>query len=149
MPVRDLLFRPGKLAAELSRLEQRCGELRAACTAATTHWGAAGGGAGHDARERCLAALADLGREKAALEGRLKEAEAAVDIFLVRFRAQYGLRSYALLRWRCRLGKTWPEVCRELEAVYGKRVSLRSAQYWYAQALAQAEEFEQNFGPLG
>ena len=72
-----------------------------------------------------------------------------MDVFLVRFRAQYGLRSYALLRWRCRLGKTWPEVCRELEAVYGKPVSLRAAQYWYAQALAQAEEFDQKFGPLG
>ena len=41
MPVKDLLSCPGKLAAELSRLEQRCGELRAACTAAPTHWEAA------------------------------------------------------------------------------------------------------------
>lgn len=148
MAVKDFLARPRELAAELSRLEKRIGEVRAACTSTTAHWSVTGGGGSHDAREQLLTTLVDLGREKAALKERLKEAEQKVDGFLVRLRAQYGLRPYALLRWRCRLRKSWPEVQRGLEEIYGERISLRSAQYWYAQAVEQAEELYQKLGPL-
>lgn len=148
MAVKDFLSRPRELAAELSRLEKRMVEVRAACTSTTAHWSVTGGGGSHDARERLLTTLVDLGREKASLEGRLKEAEQEVDGFLVRLRAQYGLRPYALLRWRCRLRKTWPQVQQGLEEIYGQKVSLRSAQNWYAQAVEQAEELYQKIGPL-
>ena len=148
MAVKDFLSRPRELAAELSRLEKRMVEVRAACTSTTAHWSVTGGGGSHDARERLLTTLVDLGREKAALNERLQTAEQEVDGFLVRLRAQYGLRPYALLRWRCRLRKTWPQVQQGLEEIYGQKVSLRSAQNWYAQAVEQAEELYQKIGPL-
>ena len=139
MSVREFLDRPRELAAELRDMERRSAGMRYACTSVTAGWSGVRGGR-EDARECLMADLADLEREKEALCRELREAEGEVDRFLVRLRAQYGLRPYAILRWRCRLRRTWEEVRQGLEEIYGVDVSLRAAQNWYREAVKQAEE---------
>ena len=141
MGVRALLDRPREIASQMAALERRIAAVEEACTSTTAQWSLAPGRGGYRDREELMAALADLGARRDALDRQLREAQREVDIFLVPFRARYGLRSYAVLRWRCSLRKTWPEIQRGLEEIYGRKVSLRGAEYWYKEAVRQAEEF--------
>lgn len=147
MPLMGFLCRTWVLREELEGLERRIGEVKARSAAMTADYSGLPRGQG-EGKEALWALLGDLEAEKAALLGRLRGAEEDLDAFLARLRAQYGLRSYAILRWYYRLRKPWKEIQRGLEEIYGRNISMRAVMYWHKEARRQAEELYRKTGSL-
>ena len=72
------------------------------------------------------------------LLGALKEAEGELDAFLARVRAIQGFRDYCVLHRRYRLGQPWAQVRTDLQATFGRPLTLRTVHNWHRAALDQA-----------
>lgn len=138
--LRDLLEAPARLerALENARLETRF--FRERCECLVGKYGTSGGGrAFADARDGAASALADAMEAEEQAERALREAEATLEAFLGRVRREAGVQDACLLRSRYLLRRTWPQVQRDLEERFGKKMTLRTVHNRHRAALERAE----------
>lgn len=136
----ELLMRPARLAEELRCTRADAGEALERCLQVTSSGdGTPRGPFGCGARDGAWADFAAFTAAEHRLVRALGEAEAELDAFLERVRAEQGFRDYCVLRRRYRLRRTWPQVRGDLQSTFDRPLTLRTVHNWHRAALAQAQ----------
>ena len=135
----ELMRRPARLTEELRRARADAGEALERCLSVTGNTTGAPRGPFHSgARDGAWADYAAFTAEVDRLLRSLNDAEGELDAFLARVRAIQGFRDYCVLHRRYRLGQPWAQVRTDLQATFGRPLTLRTVHNWHRAALDQA-----------